>query len=57
MTRTECGRFSDQMLDLAVMRGSAVYNWRESPIITRGKDGMITRNQVTYVTPGHPFYD
>jgi poly(3-hydroxybutyrate) depolymerase len=48
---------SHLMLDLPIMRGSAVYNWREAPIITRGKDGMITRNKVTYVTPGHLFYD
>lgn len=48
---------SHLMLDLPVMRGSAVYNWRLGPIITRGKDGTIERNKVTYTTPGFLFYD
>jgi hypothetical protein len=39
------------------MRGSGVYNWRQNPIITRGKNGTITRNKVTYATPGYLFYD
>ena len=48
---------SHLLLDIPLMRGSAVYNWRQNPIITRGKDGTITRNKVIYVTPGYPFYD
>ena len=48
---------SHLMLDFPIMRGSAVYNWRLNPIITRGKDGTIKRNKVTYVTPGFLFYD
>jgi len=28
------------MLDLPVMRASTVYNWRERPILTGGKDGL-----------------
>ncbi len=48
---------SHLLLDIPVMRGSAVYNWRLNPIITRGKDGTITRNKVTYTTPGFLFYD
>lgn len=43
------------MLDLPIMRCSTVYNWREGPIITRGKDGSIRRNKVTYQTKGFPF--
>lgn len=43
------------MLDLPVMRASTVYNWREGPIITRGKDGSIRRNKVIYQTKGFPF--
>ena len=41
----------------AVMRGSAVYNWRQTPLVTRGKNGEIKRNKVTYTTPGYLFYD
>lgn len=48
---------SHLMLDLPIMRGGAVYNWRLGPVITRHKDGSITRNKVTYATPGYPFYD
>ena len=48
---------SHLMLDLPVMRGSAVYNWQRSPVITRSKDGTIKRNKVTYTTPGFLFYD
>jgi hypothetical protein len=48
---------SHLLLDLPVMRGSAIYNWRQNPIITRGKDGTIKRNKVIYTTPGFPFYD
>ena len=36
------------MLDLPIHRSSVVYNWRETPIITREKDGKITRNKVLY---------
>jgi len=43
------------MLDLPVMRASTVYNWRVNPVITRNPDGTITRNPVTYQTPGFPF--
>jgi hypothetical protein len=43
------------MLDLPLMRVSTVYNWREGPIITRGKDGTIRRNKVIYQTKGFPF--
>jgi len=43
------------MLDLPIMRASTVYNWREGPIITRGKDGTIRRNKVIYQTKGFPF--
>jgi len=43
------------MLDLPVMRASTVYNWREGPILTRGKDGTIRRNKVIYQTKGLPF--
>ncbi len=48
---------SHLLLDIPIMRGSTVYNWRLNPIITRAKDGTITRNNVTYTTPGYPFYD
>lgn len=48
---------SHLMLDIPVMLGSAVYNWRQNPIITRGRGGTITRNKVTYTTPGFLFYD
>ncbi len=43
------------MLDLPVMRASTVYNWRAGPILSRGKDGSIRRNPVTYQTKGFPF--
>jgi hypothetical protein len=43
------------MLDLPIIRVSTVYNWREGPIITRDKDGTISRSQVTYQTKGFPF--
>ena len=43
------------MLDLPVMRASTVYNWREGPILIRGKDGTIRRNKVIYQTKGFPF--
>jgi len=43
------------MLDLPIMRVSTVYNWREGPIITRGKEGKISRNKVIYQTKGFPF--
>jgi hypothetical protein len=46
---------SDLMLDLPIMRGSTVYNWRENPVITRHKDGTIRRNKVIYQTKGFPF--
>jgi len=45
------------MLDLPVMRGSAVYNWQRNPIINRDKNGKIKRNKVIYQTPGFLFYD
>ena len=45
------------MLDLPVMRGSAVYNWRQKPIIDRDDNGKIKRNKVIYQTPGFLFYD
>jgi len=45
------------MLDLPVMRGSAVYNWRQNRIIDRDKNGKIKRNRVIYQTPGFLFYD
>ncbi len=48
---------SHLMLDLPIMRGSAVYNWRLTPAITRHEDGSITRNKVSYTTPGFLFYD
>jgi len=48
---------SHLMLDLPVMRGSAVYNWRQNPIIDRDKNGKIKRNKVIYQTPGFLFYD
>lgn len=48
---------SHLILDLPIMRGSAVYNWRLGPIITRNEDGLIKRNKVTYTTPGLFFYD
>lgn len=48
---------SHLMLDIPIMRGSTVYNWRQTPIITRAKDGTIKRNKVTYTTPGFLFYD
>jgi hypothetical protein len=37
---------SHLMLDIPIMRGSTVYNWRLKPIITRHQDGTITRNMV-----------
>jgi len=43
------------MLDLPIMRVSTVNNWRETPLITRGKDGKITRNKVIHQTKGCPF--
>jgi len=43
------------ILDLPIMRASTVYNWREAPILTRGKDGSIRRNKVIYQTKGFPF--
>jgi len=43
---------SHLLLDIPVMRGSAVYNWRLKPILTRGKDGTITRNQISYQSLG-----
>jgi len=45
------------LLDLPVMRGSTVYNWRQNPIIDRDKNGKIKRNKVIYQTPGFLFYD
>jgi hypothetical protein len=48
---------SHLVLDLPIMRGSAVYNWRQNPLIKRGKDGVIKRNNVTYTTPDFLFYD
>jgi len=48
---------SHLVLDLPIMRGSAVYHWRPNPLIKRGKDGVIKRNNVTYTTPGFLFYD
>ena len=48
---------SHLMLDIPIMRGSAVYNWQENPIITRHKNGTVERNKVIYTTPGFPFYD
>jgi hypothetical protein len=48
---------SHLMLDLPIMRGSAVYNWRMKPAIMRGIDGTIKRNKVTYTTLGFLFYD
>ncbi|HCO92630.1 MAG TPA: hypothetical protein DIU00_01545 [Phycisphaerales bacterium] len=48
---------SHLLLELPVMRGSAVYNWRQNPIIDRDKNGKIKRNKVIYHTPGFLFYD
>ncbi len=48
---------SHLLLDLSIMRGSAVYNWRQNPIINRDKNAKVTRNPVTYTTPGFLFYD
>jgi len=45
------------MLDMPIMRGSTIYNWRQTPVITRDKNGKIQRNRVTYQTPGFLFYD
>jgi hypothetical protein len=44
------------MLDLPIMRASTVYNWRETPVITRDKKGKIKRNKVTYHTKGFKFH-
>ncbi len=46
---------SHLVLDIPIMRGSTVYNWRLNPIITRDEDGKITRNKVIYQTKGFPF--
>ena len=48
---------ANMLLDLPIMNGCAVYNWREGPIITRGKDGTITRNKVIYTKPGYSIMD
>ncbi len=48
---------SQQMLDLPIMRGSTIYNWHETPVITRDKNGKIKRNKLIYQTPGFLFYD
>jgi hypothetical protein len=45
------------LLDIPFKRGSGIYNWRLVPVITRHEDGTVTRNKVTYTTPGYPFYD
>jgi len=44
------------MLDLPIMRASTVYNWRETPVITRDKSGKIKHNKVIYNTKGFKFY-
>ena len=44
------------MLDLPIMRASTVYNWRETPVITRDKKGKIKRNKVIYNTKGFEFH-
>ena len=43
------------LLDQPYMKISTIYNWRQGPIVTRGKDGKIKRNKVTYRTRGFPF--
>ena len=43
------------MLDLPLWRASTIYNWRETPVITRGANGKVTVNRVTYQTRGFPF--
>jgi len=42
--------------DLPIHRASVIYNWRETPIITRNTDGTITRNEVIYHTRGFEFH-
>jgi len=44
------------LLDLPIHRSSVIYNWRETPIITRNDDGTLTRNNVIYHTKGLKFY-
>ena len=44
------------MLDIPIMRGSTVHNWRENPVITRDKNGKIKRNKVIYNTKGFKFH-
>ena len=46
---------SHLILDLPIMRASTVYNWRETPVITRNKKGKIKRNKVIYHTKGFKF--
>ena len=43
------------ILDLPIMRASSIYNWRETPVITRDKKGKIKRNKVIYHTKGFEF--
>jgi len=43
------------LLDQPYMKISTIYNWREGPMITRGKDGRVKVNKVIYQTKGFPF--
>ena len=44
------------MLDLPIHRASTIYNWRETPVITRERHGTTTRNDVIYHTRGFTFH-